>query len=40
MQEEFNLVAKSFADSVVIAFIKVYARNHIAELVAFAKAPD
>lgn len=32
--------AKDFADVVVIAFIKAFARNHIAELVPFARTLD
>lgn len=32
--------AKDFVDSVVVAFIKAFARNHIAELVPFAKTLD
>ena len=38
--EEVTPVAKDFADSVVVAFIKAYARNHIAELVPFARTLD
>lgn len=38
--EEVTLTAKNFADSVVVAFIKAYARNHIAELVPFARTLD
>lgn len=38
--EEVTLVAKDFADSVVVAFIKAYARNYISELVPFAGTLD
>ena len=38
--EEVTPVAKDFADSVVVAFIKAYVRNHIAELVPFARTLD
>lgn len=38
--EEITPAAKEFSDSVVIAFIKAYARNHIAELVPFARTLD
>lgn len=38
--ESVTLQAKNFADSVVVAFIKAYARNHIAELVPFARTLD
>ena len=38
--EEVTPVAKDFADSVVVAFIKAYAWNHIAELVPFARTLD
>lgn len=32
--------AENFSDVVVVAFIKAYARNHIAELVPFARTLD
>ena len=38
--EEITPIAKDFSDTVVIAFIKAYARNHIAELVPFARTLD
>ena len=38
--EEITPVAREFSDSVVVAFIKAYARNHIAELVPFARTLD
>ncbi len=38
--EEITPMAKEFADPVVVAFIKAYARNHIAELVPFARTLD
>ena len=38
--EEITPIAKDFADTVVVAFIKAYARNHIAELVPFARTLD
>ena len=38
--EEITPVAREFSDSVVVAFIKAYARNHIAELVPLARTLD
>ena len=38
--EEITPVARELSDSVVVAFIKAYARNHIAELVPFARTLD
>ena len=38
--EEVTPIAKYFSDLVVTAFIKAYARNHIAELVPFARTLD
>lgn len=38
--EEITPIAKNFSDTVVVAFIKAYARNHIAELVPFARTLD
>lgn len=38
--EEITPAAKEFSDSVVVAFIKAYARNHIAELVPFSRTLD
>ncbi len=32
--------AKDFADTLIVAFIKAFARNHIAELVPFARTLD